>query len=54
MQSLDQSLRELFMAGKLSREEAMKKSSNPRLFESAGAAGGAGGELVPRAANVSR
>jgi twitching motility protein PilT len=37
MQSLDQSLRELFMQGKLSREEVMKKSSNPRLFE--GAAG---------------
>jgi twitching motility protein PilT len=42
MQSLDQSLRELFMAGKLSRTEAMKKSSNPRLFESAGGEGAPG------------
>jgi twitching motility protein PilT len=33
MQSLDQSLRELVMSGKLSRDEAMKKSSNPKLFE---------------------
>lgn len=37
MQSLDQSLRELVMQGRLSREEAMRKSSNPQLF--AGAAG---------------
>jgi twitching motility protein PilT len=41
MQSLDQSLRDLVMQGRLSREEAMKKSSNPRLFE--GPAGGASG-----------
>jgi len=33
MQSLDQSLRDLVMQGRLSRDEAMKKSSNPRLFE---------------------
>jgi twitching motility protein PilT len=37
MQSLDQSLRELVMQGRLAREEAMLKSSNPKLFE--GAAG---------------
>jgi twitching motility protein PilT len=37
MQSLDQSLRELVMQGRLSREDAMRKSSNPQLF--AGAAG---------------
>ena len=55
MQSLDQSLRELVMQGKLSRDEAMKKSSNPRLFESAGAGGGiGGGDALPWAANVSR
>ncbi len=35
MQSLDQSLRDLVMQGKLARHEAMKKSSNPRLFDSA-------------------
>jgi len=39
MQSLDQSLRELFMQGKVSREDVMKKSSNPRLFEGAPGAG---------------
>jgi len=41
MQSLDQSLRDLVMQGKLSREQAMKKSSNPRLFDAAPAAAGA-------------
>ena len=35
MQSLDQSLRDLVMQGRLAREEAMRKSSNPRLFEGA-------------------
>src|SRR5258705_458995 len=38
MQSLDQSLRDLVMQGRLSREDAMRKSSNPKLFE--GAQGG--------------
>jgi twitching motility protein PilT len=38
MQSLDQSLRDLVMQGKLSREEAMKKSSNPSQFDGPGAA----------------
>jgi len=42
MQSLDQSLRDLVMNGKLSREQAMKKSSNPRLFDAAAVPGGAG------------
>src|SRR5262249_4208160 len=41
MQSLDQSLRELFMAGKLSREEGRRRSTNPRLFEPSGPGGGA-------------
>jgi len=39
MQSLDQSLRELFMAGKISREEVMRRSNNPRLFEQGGPGG---------------
>ena len=47
MISLDQHLRDLVMQGKLSRDVAMKRSSNPRLFEApagvAGAAGSAGG-----------
>jgi twitching motility protein PilT len=42
MQSLDQSLRDLVMQGRLSREDAMRKSSNPKLFEGAGAAAGGG------------
>ena len=47
MQSLDQSLRELVMQGRLSRDEAMKKSSNPRLFEGAGGAAGSGVPPAP-------
>jgi twitching motility protein PilT len=35
MISLDQSLRDLVMQGRLSREVAMRKSSNPRMFEAA-------------------
>jgi twitching motility protein PilT len=54
MQSLDQSLRELVMQGKLSREEAMKKSSNPRMFESAGAANAAPGHPASRVGSASR
>jgi len=43
MISLDQHLRDLVMQGKLSRDIAMKRSSNPRLFEApTGGAGGAG------------
>jgi hypothetical protein len=38
MQSLDQSLRELVMQGRLSRDEAMKKSSNPSQFDGPGSA----------------
>ena len=53
MQSLDQSLRDLVMQGKLAREEAMKKSSNPRLFDAAGATGAAPGSPPVRPA-VSR
>jgi len=41
MISLDQHLRDLVMQGKLSRDVAMKRSSNPRLFEAP--AGGSGG-----------
>ena len=41
MVSLDQSLRDLVMQGRLSREEAMRKSSNPKLFEGAGGPGSA-------------
>jgi twitching motility protein PilT len=36
MQSLDQALQDLVMQGRLSRAEAMRKSSNPKLFEGAG------------------
>ena len=39
MVSLDQSLRDLVMQGKLTREVAMQKSANPRLFETAAGAG---------------
>ncbi|HEV8480799.1 MAG TPA: type IV pilus twitching motility protein PilT, partial [Candidatus Eisenbacteria bacterium] len=45
MQSLDQSLRELFMTGKISRDEVMRRSNNPRLFEQGGP--GSGTEIDP-------
>jgi twitching motility protein PilT len=47
MISLDQSLRELVMQGKLAREVAMRRSSNPRLFETP--TPGAPGALAPGA-----
>jgi twitching motility protein PilT len=51
MISLDQSLRDLVMQGKLAREVAMRKSSNPRGFEgpatSAQGGGADGGSTVP-------
>jgi twitching motility protein PilT len=47
MVSLDQSLRDLVMQGRLSREVAMAKSSNPRLFESAGGPAAAPGAGAP-------
>jgi twitching motility protein PilT len=50
MISLDQSLRDLVMQGKLSREVAMKKSSNPRGFEGPAAGAPAGGEAAAPAA----
>jgi twitching motility protein PilT len=43
MISLDQHLRELVMQGRLARDVAMKRSSNPRLFEAPTAAPGAPG-----------
>ncbi len=49
MISLDQHLRELVMQGKLARDVAMKRSSNPRLFESPPGAAGPGGNGAPGA-----
>jgi twitching motility protein PilT len=49
MQSLDQALRDLVMQGKVSREEAMKKSSNPSQFDPAGAGGPATARTTPTA-----
>ncbi len=56
MRSLDQSLRDLVMQGKLSRAEAMKHASHPNLFENAtaaahGAAGASGTPSARSAAN---
>jgi twitching motility protein PilT len=51
MISLDQSLRELVMQGRLAREVAMNHSSNPRLFE--GPAAGAAAPGTPPAQPVS-
>jgi twitching motility protein PilT len=56
MQSLDQSLRDLVMQGRLSRTEAMKRASSPHVFESPGAAPGApsGGPARPAAPGAAR
>src|SRR5437867_7249330 len=55
MQSLDQSLRDLVMQGKLSREDAIKKSSNPRLLDAPGAPGAASSAPAqPRPAALAR
>jgi len=43
MISLDQHLRELVMQGKLSRDVALKRALNPKLFETPGAVAGNGG-----------
>jgi len=50
MVSLDQSLRDLVMQGKLSREVAMSKSSNPRLLESASSSASGSGGAEPAVA----
>ena len=49
MISLDQSLRDLVMQGKLSREVAQRKSSNPRLFEGGPGPGAPGAPAAPSA-----
>jgi Tfp pilus assembly pilus retraction ATPase PilT len=51
MQSLDQSLRDLVMQGRLAREEAMRKSSNPKLFEGAPSGPAAGSAAGAAAAH---
>jgi twitching motility protein PilT len=38
MQTLDQALKDLVTSGKITREEALKRTTNPRLFESGGTA----------------
>jgi twitching motility protein PilT len=45
MQTLDQALKDLVITGKITRETAVERSTNPRLFDSAsgGGAPGAGG-----------
>src|SRR5439155_12336967 len=52
MISLDQHLRELVMQGRLSRDVAMKRSSNPRLFEAPHGAAGPGGGGAPGGAGT--
>jgi twitching motility protein PilT len=42
MQTLDQALKDLVTTGKITREEALKRTTNPRLFEGAGSGPAAG------------
>jgi len=53
MQSLDQSLQDLVMRGVLAREEAIRRSANPRLFEHAPGGPGAGGSMTAGAGGLS-
>jgi twitching motility protein PilT len=50
MQTLDQALKDLVITGKITRETALDRSTNPRLFDSAGAAPQASGAAADRAA----
>ena len=55
MQTLDQALKDLVTSGKITRDEALKRTTNPRLFEASGAgvsAGPAGGAGARAAAGV--
>jgi twitching motility protein PilT len=58
MQTLDQALKDLVISGKITRETALDRSTNPRLFDSAGApqpSAGAADRAAPHASNpVSR
>jgi len=55
MQTLDQALKDLVTSGKITREEALSRTTNPRLFEGqAGAPGAAGNAAAPRAASGAR
>ena len=57
MQTLDQALKDLVTSGRITREEALKRTTNPRLFEgSAAPAAGAATQTHPaaRAATAAR
>jgi twitching motility protein PilT len=62
MQTLDQALKDLVITGKITREEAVERSTNPKLFEAAvpgGAPGASGfqagaGTLPPPPATAAR
>jgi twitching motility protein PilT len=60
MQTLDQALKDLVIAGKITRDEALKRTTNPRLFEGSTAAGGdppaksTGGNAQNRAPSAAR
>ena len=54
MQTLDQALKDLVTSGRITREEALKRTSSPKLFEgsSTGPAGGAGSSGAGAAAGA--
>jgi len=49
MQTLDQALKDLVTSGKITREEALKRTTNPRLFEGSAAGPAAGANPSPNA-----
>jgi twitching motility protein PilT len=54
MQTLDQALKDLVTSGRISRDEALKRTTNPRLFEGSSAAGAAPASSSTAAGTASR
>jgi len=54
MQTLDQALKDLVTSGRITREEALKRTTNPRLFEGSSGQGAPATPAGPRAATGAR
>jgi twitching motility protein PilT len=54
MQTLDQALKDLVTSGRITRDEALKRTTNPRLFEGSSAGGAAPASSSTAAGTASR
>jgi len=54
MQTLDQALKDLVTSGRITRDEALKRTTNPRLFEGSTAAGSGSSPAAPSGHAASR